>query len=138
MPLLNYTTNIKSEKTISEIQRMLGKAGASTIAVRYNRGTAAGLAFAIPTDLGERHFTLPVNVERVKKVLINDSVPHRYRTDEQAERVAWRIMKDWLEAQLALISAEMVSLDQVMLPFMQGEGGQTIYELYRSRVLELT
>ena len=61
----------------------------------------------------------------------------KLKTLEQAQRVAWRIVKDWLEAQLAIIETEMVTLDQVMLPYMQGDNGQTVYELYRDQQLAL-
>ena len=64
-------------------------------------------------------------------------MPPRYSTPEHAERVAWRIVKDWLEAQLAIIRTEMVTLDQVMLPYMVGDEGHTVYELYRDRQLAL-
>jgi len=32
---------------------------------------------------------------------------YKYRTREHAARVAWRICKDWIEAQLAIVDAEM-------------------------------
>lgn len=55
-------------------------------------------------------------------------IPSRLRTREQASRVAWRVIKDWLEAQLAMIKAEMVTIDQVFLPYAQNEAGVTLYE----------
>lgn len=43
-------------------------------------------------------------------------------------------MKSWLEAQLALLAADMVDLDQTLLPFMQvDDSGRTLYELYRDQ-----
>ncbi len=49
--------------------------------------------------------------------------------------VAWRIVKDWLEAQLALLQSRQVKLEQVMLPYMLGTGEQgepvTVYEALR-------
>ena len=44
--------------------------------------------------------------------------------------MGWRIVRDWLEAQMAVIQTEMVSLDQIMLPYMRGAEGKTFYELY--------
>jgi len=79
-----------------------------------------------------------VQSDRVHKVLRADrTVAPRYKTVEQAERVAWRIMKDWLEAQLAIIATEMVTLDQVFLPYMQGDDGRTVYELYLDHQLAI-
>ena len=47
---------------------------------------------------------------------------------EHAERVAWRIVRDWLDAQLALIETQQATADQVLLPYRVLEGGRTVYE----------
>lgn len=138
MPLLNYTTTVAAAKTIGEIQKILVAAGARSIMATYNdAGVPIGLGFAVLTPAGPRSFSLPVNADAVEKVLDRDRVPWRYRTSEQAERVAWRILKDWMEAQLAIIRTEMVTLDQVMLPYMQTDNGVTVYELYREHQFAL-
>lgn len=100
-------------------------------------GRATGIAFAVETGHGPRTFVLPVNSARVEAVLRRDKVPARFATPEQAERVAWRIVKDWVEAQLAIIRTEMVTLDQVMLPYMRSGSGETMYELYLNQQLGL-
>lgn len=138
MPLLNYTTTVAATKTIGEVQRMLARAGATQIMSNFDgRGAVTGMAFLIETPLGPRGFKLPVQTERVEAVLKHQRVAPRYRGVEQAERVAWRIVKDWLEAQLAIIETEMVTFDQVMLPYMTDDRGQTVYELYLDRQLAL-
>jgi hypothetical protein len=139
MPLLNYTTTVPVARTIGHVQALLVEAGARQIGTEYSEtGTPVSVAFSVETGYGLRHFHLPVNAERVRDVLIRDrSVQPRYSTPEHAERVAWRIVKDWLEAQLAIIRTEMVTLDQVMLPYMVGDEGRTVYELYRDRQLAL-
>ena len=35
---------------------------------------------------------------------------------QQANRTAWRIIKEWILAQMALIETEMVSVEEVFLP----------------------
>jgi hypothetical protein len=140
MPLLNYTTTVPVNRTIGEVQALLVEAGARSIMSDYDEvGRAVGLSFLVQTAYGMRGFALPVNSRSVESVMKNDrKVAPRFRTPEQAERVAWRILKDWLEAQLALIRTQMATLDQVMLPYMQSEvDGCTVYELYRDRQLAL-
>ena len=140
MPLLNYTTEGPALRTIGHVQALLVEAGARSIQTDYDAvGTPIGLAFMVETMHGPRGFKLPVQAHRVLAVLKKDKkVAPRYRTPEQAERVAWRIVKDWLEAQLAIIQTEMVTLDQVMLPYMTtGVEGRTIYELYVDKQLAL-
>lgn len=133
MPLLNYTTEVPAMRTIGAVQALLVEAGARSIQTDYDSiGNPVGLAFMVETMHGPRGFKLPVQAHHVLAVLRKDKkVAPRYKTQEQAERVAWRIVKDWLEAQLAIIKTEMVTLDQVMLPYMStGGDGRTVYELY--------
>jgi hypothetical protein len=135
MPLLNYTTSVAAPKTAAEMQQLLAKAGASRVMVEYDSdGAPEGLAFTITTAHGPRSFALPVDPGPVEKVLRAQRVERRYQGREQATKVAWRITKDWLEAQLALIATEMVALDQVMLPYMQDDDGRTVYDLYLAGV----
>jgi len=137
-PLLNYTTTVSVSRTIGQIQGLLVEAGARKVMTEYGPvGTPNGIAFMIETIHGPRSFSLPVRAERVESVLKRERVPPRYRNPEHAERVAWRIVKDWLEAQLAIIRTEMVTLDQVMLPYMHGNDGRTVYELYNDQQLML-
>jgi hypothetical protein len=64
-----------------------------------------------------------------------------YSSREHAARVAWRVIKDWLEANLALIAAQMATIDQVMLScLIVGDDDWTLWQAYRDREssLELT
>lgn len=138
MALLNYTTKVPASRTLAEIQDILAKAGAASVVTMYGAGgVPSGVAFRVPTSYGLRDFSLPVHAERVEAVMKRQRIEGRYKTPEQAARVAWRIVKDWLEAQLAIIETEMVTLDQVMLAYMQGDDGATVYELYRNNQLAL-
>lgn len=49
-------------------------------------------------------------------------------TREQAEKVAWRILKDWVEVQMALIDIGMVQFEEVFMPYIEVDNGQTIYQ----------
>lgn len=134
--MLNYTTSIAASRSIGEMQSLLGRAGASAVAVRYADSEPCGLSFALPTPVGERTFTLPVNVDGVWKILRDDPKVRRagrtYTSIEHARRVSWRIAKDWLEAQLAIIDANMATLDQVMLPYLHVAGDRTMYEAFQA------
>lgn len=140
MPILNYTTEISVAKSSAEIQSALARRGVKSISTLFDDdGNAAGLGFSMVTDYGDRYFELPVKVDGVLAAMRRDpKVPKSKQTQEQAARVAWRIAKDWLEAQAALIDAGLAQLDQVMFPYMVGDAGATVYELYRGRQLELT
>jgi len=132
---LNYTTSIDADKTASECVAILARHGASRVSIDFDQGKPGGLAFSIETPHGLRFFMLPANPDGVYSALVKYSrsgrIPPRYATREQAERTAWRVMKDWLEAQLALIEAQIVELEQVMLPYLiVSDEGQTLYQRY--------
>jgi hypothetical protein len=141
MPLLNYTTTIAAGKTVLEIQSILAKSGAKAILAEYEKGEVVALSFVIRTQFGDRPFKLPVDTERTLAVLKRQwrdgKLAPRYAVADHAQRVSWRILKDWLEAQLALIETEMVTLDQVLLPYMTTDSGQSVYEQMIARRLAL-
>lgn len=129
MALLNYTTSIDAGKTVGEIQSKLAKAGAHQILHEYDGfGNVSSLSFRIQTNFGDMAFRLPANISAVEKILRGQFKSGKYVTTEQATRVGWRILKDWIEAQLALIQTGMVTVEQVFLPYAQNERGQTVYE----------
>ncbi len=135
MPLLNYTTKVEVYTTLGQIQSVLVKHGAKKILSEYdNAGNILALTFQINTPTGMRGIRLPANVDAVHKVLTKQKV----KCDrEQAERVAWRIVKDWLEAQMAILESEMVAMDEIFLPYMVNKSGQTLFQAYRDGQLLL-
>lgn len=142
MPTLNYTTKVAAAKTISEIQSMLVEHGAEAVVTNYENRQPVGLSFRLMTPHGIRDFSLPVDVEAAQRVLIAENREGfgasgrrnaNWTTAEHAERVAWRVLKDWLAAQLAIIEWQMVAFDQVMLPYMHSGGELTVYDAYVAR-----
>lgn len=143
--LLNYTTQIPVHKTIREMQDMLVQAGALEVTLRYANGITVGLAFIAPTQYGPQQFVLPVDVEAVRAVLLKQKPRTAKATSkaysvEQAERVAWRVARSWLEAQLAMIQIGLAKIDQIMLPYLIVSPDKTLYAAYQEQqdVLALT
>src|ERR1700747_906254 len=101
--ILNYTTTISAQRTVGEITELLANAKAEAILSEYKDGLVVAVSFRIRTEFGVLTFRLPANVDQVYVVLQRSKgIPSRLRTRDQATRVAWRIVKAWLEAQLAL------------------------------------
>lgn len=129
MPLLNYTTSIAPQKTVMEIQSLLARAGASAIMANYDlKGNIISLSFQIPFEGKSLSFRLPTDWNPVQATLKRQRVSPKYQTPEHALRVAWRITKDWVEAQLAIIETQMVTTAQVFLPYAITKDGQSVYE----------
>lgn len=137
MALLNYTTTIDVNKTLSEIQKILVIHGAKKIMYDYSDdGHILALIFQIETTEGSRGIKLPSNTEAVYQILLHEpKCPKSSKTIEQAERVAWRTIKDWVEAQMAILEAQMVQIDEIFLPYMINPDGQTFFQAYKQKQL---
>lgn len=132
MAILNYTTTVDSLKTVSEIEYILVKHNAKSIMKNYDGESIMGLSFLIDTGVQQIPVRLPVRVDEclevLKKEKKNSPRSNIKATREQAERVAWRILKDWVEAQMALLDIQMVRFEEIFLPYIETGNGQTIYE----------
>lgn len=133
MPIMNYTTKVDVFATLGEIQGQLVKHGAKKIMQDFDDdGHISALSFLIDTPNGPRGVKLPANVDAVLAVLTKQKV----KCDrDQAERVAWRIVKDWVAAQMAILESEMVQMDEIFLPYMLNDKGQTLFQCYRQNQL---
>lgn len=130
MPILNYTTKIDSYKTIIEIQKILAANGASKQIIDNDvSGNPIALTFCIQFNGSPLAFALPCNFEGVLKAMKKSSkVPRSLCTDEQALRVGWRIVKDWVEAQMAIVQAQLADIPEVFLPYAVTKSGNTLYQ----------
>lgn len=130
MPILNYTTKIDFYKTITEITQILSKAGANKVVMDNENGLPVALTFTINWNGNMVAFALPCHHKGVLKAMHkNKKVARSQCTDEQALRVGWRITKNWVETQLAIVEAEMAELPEVFLPYAITKNGKTMYEL---------
>lgn len=125
------TTQIAPEKTAMEISSLLGRHGASQILTSYENGEAVGLSFLIVRNGVSVPFRLPIKWEPVMRAMEKDKkTPPRLCNTEQAIKTAWRLVYRWVQAQLALVEAGAVDLEEVFFPYAQNRNGQTIYEIY--------
>lgn len=127
--IANRTTSISCEKTVAEIQSMLAGVRASAMMLDYDSdGKPCGLAFRLERDGQSMAFRLPCNWQGVLNALKKErgGIPQRLLTADHAKRVSWRILKDWLRAQLSLIEAGASSIEEVMLPWAITTDGQTV------------
>jgi len=129
MPIKNYTTKVSADKSIQEIQTSLVKNGATGVAYEYERGTGriSALRFKLPVKEKMVSFSLPVSWRRFQEVLKKQQV-NRWDDEDYCYRVAWRDIRDWVLAQMALYETTIVELPQVFLPFATDDRGNTVYE----------
>ncbi len=131
MAIKNFSTTVDSFKTISEIQQLLSKKGVQNINIKNDEhGNPVALTFVLLWNLQPVGFSLPCNFEGIEKAMRKSRVKERLCTKEQALRVGWRIIKDWVAAQLAIVEAEACTMSQVFLPYAVTNKGETVYEMF--------
>lgn len=140
MALLNYTSNVPHGKTAAEIADILRKGGAQAVLTEYDPEGQyiTALSFKISLKGQPITFRLPCDWKPVYEVMFaekkNPYVDEKKRLaldttrKDQAMRTAWRIVKDWVEAQMALVQVKMVRTEQVFLPYAVMANGRTLGE----------
>lgn len=142
--LKNYTTSITIEKTISEIESILAKHGAKNIYKTYNdNGIPVGLAFECIVNDTPIAFKLPMEESQIllcfKNGVRKGGLHRRYDNNiDQARRTGWRIIKDWIDSQMALIEIHLVKFEEVFLPYMYDrKSNQTLFKKFEERNFNL-
>jgi hypothetical protein len=134
--LFMETTEIPVQKTSGDILSLLVRAGATQVSLDYQAGKIVGMRFTYPVDGFPVAFRLPVRTEPVFKIINGRRSPYGQfsrsamagKDREQAERVAWRQLLRWIEAQIAMVETGMVKTDEVFLPYVATASGETLYE----------
>ncbi len=138
-----YTTKIAATKTAAEIQASLAEHGVTKIMTEFADGRPVGITFEAATEFGPRTFRLPVDVDAMALLLRQEKdrnqlpgISYNLATDRtHAERVAWRVIAEWINAQMTLVATRMATLDQVMLPYLVIDGDKSLYASYREQGL---
>jgi len=134
MPLMDYTSKVPVSRTISQIQAKLVEHGARAVIMEYgDDGRVKALAFNVKMPNRELPIRLPIDAAATLRVLQRQAadreIPAGYAKDDHAYRVAWRNIFHWVSAQLALLSTQMVTIDQLFLPYAITKDGRTVYDV---------
>ena len=132
MTLMNYTSQTPASSSISYIETKLARRGAKQILKMYDPDARVeGIAFIIPVDGVDMSFKLPAQVdacEQTLKASIRRPRSDTYkRVAKQAERTAWKIVADWVDAQMAMIELSQVEFMQVFMPYLYCHAKQQTY-----------
>lgn len=135
MAIKNYTSSVSAFSSLAEIQAALAGHGARQIMVDYDdKGRPGGVTFSIDTPAGRQGFVLAANIDGVLRVFRQQKLKE---DRDQAERTAWRNLRDWVLAQMAIVEAGMADVDEVFLPYLSDGRGNTLYRVYQSGRLRL-
>jgi hypothetical protein len=129
MAIKNYTTTVPAARSIAEVQESLVKHGAKGCMFEYDdQGRIESLKFLLEQEGNRMSFSLPVEWRKFQIVIERDGIK-RWEDEEYCYRVAWRCLRDWVLAQMALYETQMVTVPQIFLPFAMTNSGKTLSEV---------
>lgn len=143
--LKNYTTSIPASRSIAEIQEILVKFGAQNIMLDINDNRVTDIKFLYKLGTVLLPFKLPINVENTVDFLWNQysrksSRGRKSRKDfyDEAERISWRIGRDWIHSQVSLLAIDAVELIDVFAGYLMTntETGETLADKIKSGSLD--
>ncbi len=146
-PIKNYTSDIPINRIFENLQRVLAEHGAKQITFDYAEdGKVYGIYFLVAVNGKALRIKLPAKVENAQAVLKKqwdaNMISHKQGREktygyEQAYRVAWRNILDWVEAQMALLDIEMAKIEEIFLPYVVNSEGRTLFEFYEQHGFQL-
>lgn len=146
-PIKNYTSEVPINRIFERLQKTLIEHGARQIVLDYgDGGKVHGLSFTIRVGEHLLHIKLPARIKQAQELLRQQYetglISRKRGRDktygaEQAYRVAWRNILDWVEAQMALLDIGMVKLEEVFLPYVINANGKTLFEFFEANQFQL-
>jgi len=121
--ILMETTEVSPERTAGEIISKLVQIGANEINQTFEGGKIVGIKWMLTIHGQPRLFEMPVRTEGVYRILQSrhkswDQTRYHDVDKVKAERVAWRQLLRWIEAQIAMIQTQMARAEEVFLPYL--------------------
>ena len=133
MPIKNYTSSVPADKSILQIEKILIEMGSRNISKEYEGGKVCAISFSIPYGDSVVPFKLPAKKEPIKNIFLKQyrrpSAAQITQCEQQAERTAWKNVKEWVELQATMIKLEQVEFMEVFMPYVYSfEYKQTFFE----------
>lgn len=144
--LKNRTSTVAAERSISNIESLLVKAGANHISKEYTGGKITGFLFQLDINDKPVTFKLPAKIDRIFESFKEDIDMTRVRNIDaklndvyqQAERCGWKILYEWVHINLSLIEIDQVKAAEVFLPYIYDlKSGNTLFELVDNGKIKL-
>ncbi len=133
------TTEVSAARSASEIVAELVSAGASSINTDYKDGKIVGVRWVMKVNGQDVWFDMPARIDPVFLVINGQRKFNRQANAavdrETAERVAWRQLLRWVQAQNALIATKMAQPGEVYMAYACAPGtDRTMFQLWTAQL----
>ena len=123
------TTEIHPQRSVNEIQRLCEKYGARKFSMSWTDGEIESVSFVLSTEYGPLPILLRAPMKGILKIFQkNQPYGDPERQYKQAQRIAWRHMKDLTEQRLLAAFIGLESPAETFMAQVETEDGSTVGE----------
>lgn len=133
-----------STNTFNAIEKTLREHKARSIMFDYahdDSGHIIAMSFVLEVQGRLLSFRMPARIGNVEKIFLKRKQQTSSRwvssltaaEKEQCYRTAWATLRDWLGVQFALVDIGAIETEEVFLPYLLNQQGQTFYEVMREQ-----
>lgn len=129
-----FLTNVPAEESIREIEELLIGFNVKNITKEYEQNSLRAITFTLTVEDRDVPFRLPINIESIKDRLkmevrkVKPSNEYWIRLHNEAERIGWALMVDFIDLQISLVKLGQTQLMETLLPFVwDWQSQETLY-----------
>lgn len=129
------TTEVPPTKSAQELEECLVSAGARQIQRSYNEGKLTGLEWVFIVEGNPVRFVMPVRTKKILQILRQKTrnSPKPGVLESKAEKIAWRQLFRWTQAQCAMIETGMAEPSEPFVSYAMDQNGQTLFQAFKSQ-----
>jgi hypothetical protein len=135
--LKNYTSEASEESIFEAIRKTLAAHKAKRIVFDYDdAGRATSIEFTVMLGKTPYTFKLPARLENAEPLVAEarrsagKAASPGERLRDQTYRTVWATLRDWIDAQMALIDIGASRMEEVFMPYLLVEPGVTMFERF--------
>lgn len=133
------STGVAAARSASKVVAELVNGGASSISTNYDNGRIIGIRWVMKVNGQDIWFDMPARVDPVFQRIRMERKRPTDSTDAvdlaTAERVAWRQLLRWVQAQNAMIQSRLSDPGEVYMAFAVAPGtGRTMFQTWTAQL----
>lgn len=122
-----------ADRSIQELENTLIKMGATAISKEYENGKITCINFALINQGHKIPFKLPARIAAIRKLFLGSlrspTQKQKENAEKQAERTAWKNLKEWVQLQHTMIILEQIEFMEAFMPYsMNMISGKSLFE----------
>ena len=123
------TTTVPVIKTCAEIEELLAAHDASAVWKEFKYGQIESIFFVLNIDGKQVPFKIPFRYQQIQQLARDGKTAYRKTADQdQARRIAARLVLRSLQAQFALVDVGQADLQEIFLSHVMVSDRETFYE----------